>query len=69
MENDGDRQEKMEGYCSTGQSSQRAVEQMEEEELDDVDKLHRFWRPTSAERITNALSLYPTFTWRAGRTF
>jgi hypothetical protein len=33
MENDGDRQKKMEGYCSTGQSSQWAVEPMEEKEV------------------------------------
>jgi hypothetical protein len=32
MERVGDRQGKMEGYCSTGQSPQRAVEPMEEEE-------------------------------------
>jgi hypothetical protein len=32
MERVGDRQEKMEGYCSTGQSPQRAVVPMEEEE-------------------------------------
>jgi hypothetical protein len=31
MERVGDRQEKMEGYCSTGQSPQRAVVPMEEE--------------------------------------
>jgi hypothetical protein len=33
MERVGDRWEKMEGYCSTGQNSQRAVVPMEEEEL------------------------------------
>jgi hypothetical protein len=32
MERVGDRQEKMEGYCSTGQSPQRAVVPVEEEE-------------------------------------
>jgi hypothetical protein len=32
MERVGDRWEKMEGYCSTGQSPQRAVVPMEEEE-------------------------------------
>jgi hypothetical protein len=32
MERVGDRWEKMEGYCSTGQSPQRAVVSMEEEE-------------------------------------
>jgi hypothetical protein len=32
MVKDGDRQKKMEGHCSTGQSSQRAVVPMEEEE-------------------------------------
>ena len=32
MERDGGRYEKMEGYCSTGQSSQWAVVPMEEEE-------------------------------------
>jgi hypothetical protein len=31
MERVGDRQEKMEGYCSTGQSPQRAVVPMEKE--------------------------------------
>jgi hypothetical protein len=31
MERVGDRQEKMEGYCSTGQSPQRAVVPMERE--------------------------------------
>jgi hypothetical protein len=30
MEKDGDRQKKMEGHCSTGQSSQRAVVPVEE---------------------------------------
>jgi hypothetical protein len=37
MENDGDRQKKMEGYCSTGQSLQRAVVQWKKKE-----KLHSF---------------------------
>jgi hypothetical protein len=42
MERVGDRQEKMEGYCSTSQSPQRAVvpveeEEEEEEEEDDDD--------------------------------
>jgi hypothetical protein len=32
MERVGDREEKMEGYCSTGQSPQRAVLPVEEEE-------------------------------------
>jgi hypothetical protein len=32
MERVGDRQEKMEGYCSTGQSPQWAVVPIEEEE-------------------------------------
>ena len=32
MERVGDRQEKMEGHCSTGQIPLRAVEPMEEEE-------------------------------------
>jgi hypothetical protein len=32
MKRVGVRQEKMEGYCSTGQSPQRAVVPMEEEE-------------------------------------
>jgi hypothetical protein len=32
MEIDGDRQEKMEGHCSTGHSPQRAVVPMEEED-------------------------------------
>jgi hypothetical protein len=32
MERVGDRQEKMEGYCSTGQTPQRAVVPTEEEE-------------------------------------
>jgi hypothetical protein len=32
MEKVGDRQDKMEGHCSTGQSPQRAVAPMEEEE-------------------------------------
>jgi hypothetical protein len=32
MERVGDRQEKMEGYCATGQSPQWAVVPMEEEE-------------------------------------
>jgi hypothetical protein len=32
MERVGDRLEKMEGYCSTGQSPQRAVVPVEEEE-------------------------------------
>jgi hypothetical protein len=33
MERDGDGQKKMEGHCSTGQSPQRAVVPMEEEEV------------------------------------
>ena len=33
IERGGDTQGKMERYCSTGQSPQRAVAQMEEEEL------------------------------------
>jgi hypothetical protein len=33
MERVGDRELKMEGYCSTGQSPQRAVVPMEEEDL------------------------------------
>jgi hypothetical protein len=32
MERVGDRKEKMEGYCSTGQSPQQAVVPIEEEE-------------------------------------
>ena len=32
MERVGDREDKMEGHCSTGQSPQRAVAPMEEEE-------------------------------------
>jgi hypothetical protein len=32
MEKDGDRQKKMEGHCSTGQSSHRAVVPVEEKE-------------------------------------
>jgi hypothetical protein len=32
MEKDSDRQKEMEGHCSTGQGSQRAVVPMEEEE-------------------------------------
>jgi hypothetical protein len=32
MEKDGDRQKKMEGHCSTGQSSHRAVVPVEEED-------------------------------------
>jgi hypothetical protein len=32
MERVGDREEKMEGFCSTGQSPQRAVVPVEEEE-------------------------------------
>jgi hypothetical protein len=32
VEKDGDRQKKMEGHCSTGQSSYRAVVPVEEEE-------------------------------------
>jgi hypothetical protein len=35
MEKDGDRQKKMEGHCSTGQSSHRAVVPVEEEEEED----------------------------------
>ena len=38
MERIGDRQEKMEGHCSTGQSPQWAVVQMEEEGEDIVGK-------------------------------
>jgi hypothetical protein len=36
MEKVGDRQEKMEGYCSTSQSPQRAVVPMEEEEEEEL---------------------------------
>jgi len=42
MERDSDRQKQMEGHCSTGQSSQRAVVPMEEveeeEEKEEVDE-------------------------------
>jgi hypothetical protein len=38
MERDGDRQEKMEGHCSTVQNPQRAVVPMEEEEEEDDDE-------------------------------
>jgi hypothetical protein len=33
VEKDGDRQKKMEGHCSTGQRSQRAVVPVEEEDI------------------------------------
>ena len=36
MERDSDRQKQMEGHCSTGQGSQRAVVPMEEEEEEEV---------------------------------
>ena len=36
MERDSDRQKQMEGNCSTGQGSQRAVVPMEEEEEEEV---------------------------------
>ena len=41
MERVGDRWGKMEGYCSTGQSSQWAVVPMEEEEInaDDITRV------------------------------
>jgi predicted S18 family serine protease len=38
MERVGDREEKMEGSCSTGQSPQRAVVTMEEEEEEEVEE-------------------------------
>ena len=38
MERVGDRQEKMEGYCVTGQSPQRTVVPMEEEEEEEYTK-------------------------------
>jgi hypothetical protein len=38
MERVGDRQGKMEGYCSTGQSRQRAVVPMEEEEEEEKEE-------------------------------
>ena len=38
MERDGGRQEKMEGDCSTGQSPQWAVVQMEEEEEEEEEE-------------------------------
>jgi hypothetical protein len=34
----------MEGYCSTGQSPQRAVVPVEEEE-EEEDRFHHFYRP------------------------
>ena len=36
MERVNDKQEKMEGHCSTGQSPLRAVEPLEEDEEDDI---------------------------------
>jgi hypothetical protein len=36
MERVGDRLETMEGFCSTGQSPQRAVVPVEEEEEEDI---------------------------------
>jgi hypothetical protein len=38
MERVGDREEKMDGYCSTGQSPQRAVVPMEEEEEEEEEE-------------------------------
>jgi hypothetical protein len=38
MERVGDRQEKIEGCCSTGQSPQRAVVPMEEEEEEEEEE-------------------------------
>ena len=38
MERDGDRQGKMERYCSTGQNPQRAVVPMDEEEPGNITK-------------------------------
>jgi hypothetical protein len=46
MERVGDRWEKMEGYCSTGQSPQWAVVPVEEEEEEDITvylRLLTFW--------------------------
>jgi hypothetical protein len=49
MERVGDRQEKMEGYCSTGQSPQRAVVSVENKSSNGVHKKHLTSR--SAESI------------------
>jgi hypothetical protein len=38
MERVGDREEKMEGFCSTGQSPQRAVVRVEEEEEEEEEE-------------------------------
>jgi len=38
MERDSDRQKQMEGHCSAGQGSQRAVVPMEEEEEEEEEK-------------------------------
>jgi hypothetical protein len=49
MEQDGDRQKKMEGHCSTSQNSQRAVVPMEEEE--------GFHHVTARPRLPHVLNL------------
>jgi hypothetical protein len=51
MERFGDRKGKMDRYCLTGQSPQRAVAPTEEEE---VKKFTRFWNPKYHYRIYNS---------------
>ena len=51
MERFGDREEKMELYCSTGQSPQRAVAQTEEEEEEDVWFMVSLTMPSASEAI------------------
>jgi hypothetical protein len=43
MERVGDRQEKMEGYCSTGQSPQRAVVPMEKKKTNENQQMYTFY--------------------------
>jgi hypothetical protein len=56
MERAGDRWKKMAGYCSTGQSPQRAVVLMEEEE----DQSHMVCRETELGTLNNKHDLHPS---------
>ena len=56
MKRDGDRWGKMEGYCSTGQSTQQAVVPMEEEEEEEEEEeliFRLFLQPNTVFHIDN----------------
>ena len=82
MERVGDRQEKMERYCATGQSPQRAVVPMEEEEEQEKE-IHQltlilpcsrtgtvwFYTSTSNKRAARPKLYTKSLTWDLKRTY